>query len=68
MVLNIGGGHKASNQEDSDAKIRLHEIKSIDVNEDTKSSELSEIVDDFLDRNSEENDDLVNVRREIFLA
>ena len=68
MALNIGGGHKASNQEDSDSKIRLHEIKSIEVNEDTKSSELSEIVDDFLDRNSEENDDLVNVRREIFLA
>ena len=52
MALNIGGGHKASNQEDSDSKIRLPEIKSIDVNADTISSELSEIVDNFLDRNS----------------
>ena len=60
MALNIGGGHKAnhrakkaSNQEDSDAKILIHEVKSIEVNEDSKSSELSEMVDNFLDRNLE---------------
>ena len=47
---------------------KMSKVKSIDNELDYQSSDLSQMIDDFLDHNSEKNDELVNVKMEIFLA